>query len=166
MKGLELVKKTREYTDYIEEHLNNVWKAFKEIEKKCQHMTVMTDDSRYWALRQSVEDHDISKFSTEEFVQYRDSFFPLDGEEKKPLGDAWEHHKKSNDHHWQNWTQYKGNHPHYQEICCTHMVIDWLAMSYKFNDTPRNYYEKNKDEIELPEWAVRYIYEIFDALKK
>jgi hypothetical protein len=45
------------------------------------------------------------------------------------------------------------------------MVIDWLAMSYEFGDTPRSYYEKNREKIELPEWAVKYITELFTDLE-
>ena len=45
------------------------------------------------------------------------------------------------------------------------MVVDWLAMSYEFGDTPRSYYKKNKSRIKLPNWAVEYINELFDMLE-
>jgi hypothetical protein len=165
MKGLELVKQTRKYVDYIEEHLNNVWKAFLEINKKCESMRFIYDDYCYHTLRAMVLSHDLSKFSAKEFTQYRDCFVPLKGQKDKKLGSAWDHHKASNDHHWQNWTKSNNNHPYYQEICCAHMVIDWLAMSYKFGDTPRKYYEDHVAEIHIPDWSVTFIYEIFDALE-
>jgi hypothetical protein len=49
-------------------------------------------------------------------------------------------------------------------VHCTHMVIDWMAMGYKFGDTAQQYYEANKDKIELPDYAVDFIYEIFKRL--
>lgn len=45
------------------------------------------------------------------------------------------------------------------------MVIDWLAMSYEFGDTPREYYEANKDRIELTEDSEKLIYDIFNKLE-
>jgi hypothetical protein len=44
------------------------------------------------------------------------------------------------------------------------MVIDWMAMGIKFNDTAQSYYEKNKDKIDLPEKGVKFIYEIFEKV--
>jgi len=164
MKALELIMTTRAYLDYVEEHLNNVWKAFKEVEEKCKGMRFIWDDFCFHTLRGMVEEHDCSKMSAQELTQYRDCFFPLKGEDKKPLGIAWVNHKANNDHHWQNWTDPKHHHPYYQELCCAHMIIDWLAMSYKFGGSPREYYEKNKDDIKIPDWAIRQINEIFDCL--
>ena len=43
-------------------------------------------------------------------------------------------------------------------------IIDWVAMGFKFGDTARDYYEKNKAEIELPEWAIVLMYKIFDCI--
>ena len=46
------------------------------------------------------------------------------------------------------------------------MVLDWMAMGYKFGDTAQEYYEKNKEKIELPDWAIEFIYEIFRRVYK
>jgi len=45
------------------------------------------------------------------------------------------------------------------------MVLDWMAMGYKFGDTAQEYYEKNKEKIKIPSWAVDFIYQIFDRIK-
>lgn len=42
--------------------------------------------------------------------------------------------------------------------------VDWVAMGFEFGDTARDYYEKNKEEIKLPEWAIKLMYEIFDCI--
>ena len=39
-----------------------------------------------------------------------------------------------------------------------------MAMSLEFGDTAKSYYEKNKGEINLPEWSVKLMYEIFDCV--
>jgi hypothetical protein len=46
------------------------------------------------------------------------------------------------------------------------MVIDWMAMGYKFGDTAQQYYEKNKEKIKLPGYAVKFMYEIFNRINK
>lgn len=52
----------------------------------------------------------------------------------------------------------------YEDII--HMVIDWTAMGYKFGDTAQQYYESNKDKIELSDEHKMFMYEIFDRLNK
>ncbi len=44
------------------------------------------------------------------------------------------------------------------------MIFKEIAMSMKFGDTAREYYEKNKDKIKIPEWAEKMIYDIFDCV--
>jgi hypothetical protein len=161
---VQLIRRTREYLDYVEEHYNNVQRAFLEVEAKLQHDKIIYDDFYYWALRDAVFHHDASKLSAEEFVQYRKKFYPCDFEEPTELGDAWEHHKQENAHHWENWTKHTRYLPDMWMVDCVHMVIDWMAMSYKFGGNAREWYDKNKSTMQLPEYGKRYIEEIFDAV--
>jgi len=167
MRAILIINKTRDYLDYLEEHINNVQKAFKEIEIKCKDMRFITDDLFYHTLHAEVERHDLSKLSEYEFIQYRKAFFPVDGDPKYDMSEAWEHHKTMNPHHWENWTSQTGCkiHPDDWEIDCAHMVIDWMAMGYKFGDTAKEYYETNKDRIKLPPIAIFFIYEIFKRIE-
>lgn len=169
MQGLKLVKVTRDWLNHIEEHLLNVEKAFREVEVKCKDMRVIYNDYYYHLLRQDVINHDLSKFSKEEFTAYRGHFFQVAGFDTKWLNgsfsDAWEHHKKHNPHHWENWTKKKYYEPNLWEVDAMHMVIDWLAMSYRIGDTPRAYYEKNKDKIKLPDYGIDFIYDVFKRLE-
>lgn len=160
MKALEYINKTREYLDYIEDHLTNVSKAWNLLQEKCQDMNFIYDDWLFHMIDNEVKHHDLSKLSENELVQYRKCFYPTCKEEKQELGNAWGHHKKENKHHWQNWTQSNEN----QDIHCVHMVVDWIAMGLRFGDTAQQYYEKNKESIKLPDWAVVFIYEIFKRI--
>ena len=165
MKTLDIIQKTREYLDYLEEHIVNVEKAWKEMQVKCKDMRFIYDDFYHHWIDMQVQLHDVSKLSEYEFVQYRDAFFPLSYEEKEPLGSAWEHHKRHNPHHWENWTSLKiVSNPNEWEVHCVHMVIDWMAMGYKFGDTAQKFYEKNKEKIDLPDYAIDFIYEIFKRI--
>lgn len=141
MIGLEIIEKTKEYLDYLEEHLVNVRNAYDDVYKKCNHLK----DIGFWAdVYYAVKHHDLSKFSAEEFTQYREYFFHVNdcaiGPEAFKV--AWEHHKVCNTHHWESLKT---------EVDVAHMVIDWTAMGYKFGDTAKTYYDKNKDSIEIPE---------------
>ena len=163
MKGYEYVKRTREYLDYLEEHLSNVQKAWEVLKIKCKDMRFIYDDYIYHTLDNLIYNHDLSKFSKDEFTQYREAFFPVS--ECRSLDSAWDHHKDNNPHHWENWTKQEYTNPYEWEINCVHMIIDWMAMGFKFNDTAQIYYEKNKDKIILPDYAVLFIYEIFNRIK-
>lgn len=158
------IQKFREYLDYIERHYDNVQKAWKLIDDKCANKGFKWhwDDHCWHIIDQEVKSHDLSKLSAEEFTQYRQFFYPCDGEEKNKdlFKEAWEHHKENNIHHWQSWTK---KHPN-EEVFLVMMLVDWVAMGFEFGDTAKSYYEKNKDEIKLPEWAIKLMYEIFEHI--
>ncbi len=167
MIALHRIEQFRNYLDYLEEHILNVERAWKILQDCCPDMKFIWDDYSFHTLDAEIKYHDLSKFSAEEFIQYRLAFYSCDDEEKNtPLGAAWEHHKEHNPHHWENWTKTKNDTE--QEKHCVHMVVDWLAMSLKFGDSPQTFYEKQKltGKIDLPEWAEDFIFEIFDRFKK
>jgi hypothetical protein len=158
---IEQIKKFRDYLDYIEEHYNNVQTAWKLIQDKCKNMHFIYDDNLFHQLNVMIKNHDLSKLSAMEFTQYRQYFFPTCDEikNKELFKEAWQHHKENNDHHWQTWIKYDNNAK--QEIALIHNIVDWVAMGIKFGDTACDYYEKNKEEINLPHWAEKYMYAIF-----
>ena len=124
------------------------------------------------ALWERVLVHDESKYSEEEFIPYRKNFFPINAEEKEnnklDFDKAWEHHWKNNSHHWQyrkNKTSF--NKDNKEEVLdVLENVLDWMAMGYKFNDRPYQYYENNKNNIVLCDDERKYledlIYNIID----
>ena len=160
MDGQDYIDSTRAYLDYLEEHLNNIAKAFTELTDAC-------DGKEYWAsnlfdwelFKREVMEHDLSKFTKEEFVQYRDNFFPVSPEdnENSDFSSAWENHKICNPHHHESA---KG----FMDIA--HMLIDWMAMGYKFNDNPWDYYEKMKDSLDISEDHRVYLLRLLNNLKE
>lgn len=162
----EKIQKFREYLDYVERHYDNVQKAWDLINEKCKNkgFSFIYDDCKWWTIDDEVKNHDLSKLSMEEFTQYRQFFYPTKDEvkDKKLFLSAWEHHKENNVHHWQNWTvKHKG---FADDVFMVMNLIDWIAMGFEFGDTARDYYEKNKKDIELPEYAIKVMYEIFDCI--
>lgn len=184
MKGLQDIGKIREYCDYVEEHLLNIEAAWMTLREACQHMRFVYDDYVYHSIDHMVRMHDLSKMSAEEFIPYQRKFFPAEeykggvwvrkpehiAEEKAAdkiaFDAAWQHHQDENPHHWQNWARAEYSNPYEAECHCVCMVIDWMAMGLKFGDTAQQYYEANKSKIEMPEWAVTFIGEMFAALNE
>ncbi len=171
MKGQDYIDQTRKYLDYLEEHLNNVAKAFQEISEACKDMPWCVDDYTWHTLRNEIEYHDLSKFSKEEFTQYRAKFFSVDDElhDSQQLDidfdKAWAHHKLKNTHHHESIrrdSKILGN----TERDVIHMIVDWMAMGYKFGDTAKEYYEANSNDINLTEYEIKFMYELFDRLYK
>ena len=167
---IEQIIKTREYLNYIEEHYNNVQKAWEIIKEKCKDMFFMADDYRYFSIQEAVETHDFSKLSPQEFLPYRKKFYPTKWEEEndntieREFNSAWEHHKKNNPHHFENWKEIKG-YPAI-EVHVVHNMIDLIAMSMKFGGTAESFYEKNKTEFDFPQWADEFVHEIFESIKQ
>lgn len=168
MLAIDYIEKTREYLDYLERHIRNVEKAWKIFKEKCADFRVIQDDVFYNHLERDIFNHDVSKLLEDEFIQYRRAFYPTEFEKRDDyLKTAWPHHIENNSHHWQNWTKRTSLwfHPDDWEVDCAHMVIDWMAMGFEFGDTPKSYYEKNMDKIELPAYAIDFIYEIFKRIE-
>ena len=171
MKTLELIAKTREYLDYIEEHVLNVQKAFEIANDKWKNDSIIYDDWKWHELKGLIECHDDCKLSEDEFVQYRKYFYPTDTEEhyansthgvpstafaQEGFDNAWEHHKANTRHHWETMP----THPIYRQIFLAEMVLDWIAMSMKFGGTAIEYYEKEKQKIEISSSDQSYALEL------
>lgn len=141
------------YTDYINEHINNVkliWYNFKDLNA--------TYNLKSEKINYLINCHDLSKFSNEEYEGYRLKFYPEKNEEKNEekndliFKHAWNHHQKSNPHHWQYWVMWKNKESIALEMDYEYvieMLCDWSAMSLKFKDYPSNFYNKNKNNMLL-----------------
>ena len=171
-KYFKIKKNTRLYKKYIEEHKENIMKAFDEM--KDNHIIYqLGGDDLLNKLYNRAICHDASKYSIEEFEPYRKNFFPISQQEKEDNKEtfkkAWQHHCQVNSHHWQHRQNKKSfNRDNDEEVLdVLENILDWLAMSYKFHDRPYQYYENNKNHIILNEDEKKFleyiIYEGIDA---
>ena len=147
-------KQEKAYLKYIENHKENIYKAFDEM-KECSIVYQLGGDDLLNALFRRVVEHDNSKYSLQEFDAYRKNFFPISQQEKeenkKDFEKAWEHHWRHNPHHWQyrqNKESFNRNNEE-EVLDVLENVLDWMAMGYQFNDRPYQYYENNKENIKL-----------------
>jgi hypothetical protein len=169
MRALERIDKIREYCDYVERHLLNVKAAWRIVQDNCGQLHPLHDDHCRAFMDNEIIHHDLSKMSPEEFIPYQRQFFPVGERPKKDNAEfaaAWENHKRCNPHHWESWTKRTESFPNENACHCVMMVCDWMAMGMEFGDTAEEYYERSKDKINLPDWAIRLIREIFACLNK
>lgn len=144
----------REYKKYVDEHISNVKETWNDIQynKKC--MDIITKnisgdlDIFIQVMDSCISAHDMSKYSIEEWEPYRKNFNPVNEQEKENnlanFEKAWDHHKKTNMHHWNWWAETKKEDKmplnNVIEMCC-----DWIAMSKKFGGDAYNWYKKQTD---------------------
>lgn len=167
---IRVMVKTAEYLEYIKDHYNKVQQAWKDVQAACEDNSFVWDDFRWMMLEQEIQNHDLSKLSAEEFVPYRDKFFSAavdnydDEMVEFAFDKAWEHHKENNDHHWENWTKTLPCNPYYHEMCCMHMIIDWIAMADARGNPIDKFYNENKDKIKIPAWAHELVQDVLKCV--
>lgn len=166
MKAHDYINATRAYLCYLEKHISNVEKAWRLNKAKLANLDILLALGNREFLDIQIAYHDLSKFSAEEFTQYRKRFYPVQGclsEHGTSFNKAWANHKLENEHHWES-INYSSSQQQWK-LNIIHMVIDWTAMGYVFGDTAKAYYEANKDRIEFPSYVVEFLYEVFTLLE-
>ena len=119
--------------------------------------------------------HDLSKYTPSDFAGYANFFFGSNGarkanpninpdEIKKAFDDAWAHHQKINDHHWQFWivrgVDFDQAIPMPKD-CADEMICDWIGAA-KANyqnepDIPLPWYKENRSRLNLHDKTREYI---------
>ena len=159
--------KEQEYLEYIKEHIYLVCMAYKKyffpylqddtLTINCPY--VSDNEMRYYINQCGlhISNHDASKFSDDEFDGYRVKYFPtlkeenLDDEKQKEIDarvdECWEHHYKNNPHHPKYWVDSETGAPTDMKLdAIIEMICDWCAMSEKFHNDVREWYEKDAVE--------------------
>ena len=155
-------EKEREYLAYIDEHISTVKKVWLALQ---EHLTdyYWLDDCYYHILNDRISRHDQSKYDSCEFGGYRQFFYPENENEKNAIAfnHAWNHHQKTNDHHWEYWLligksgkieALKMDGPSIIEMMC-----DWTAMSVKFKNIPSKWFDANKEKMVLHQDTIQTI---------
>lgn len=140
----------KNYKRYVDEHIENVNKAFSEFGPAlCKALSI--DLGR---LKEMIEIHDQSKYSEEEFEGYRKYFYPTHLEDSESLNKyafdlAWDHHVKNNPHHPEFWVRQDEDTGELipedmPNTFIAEMLLDWQAMGYKFGDNAYQYRNSDK----------------------
>lgn len=158
---IQAINATREYLNYLEQHYNNVQKAFQMAVEKWSSEEIISNHIFFDQLKEQIKMHDYSKLSSQEFIQYRQHFYPTDYEKDnlilKELYSrfriAREHHRDINSHHWQSIEHIKED----KKVHYAHMIIDLIAMSFTFNSSAEEYFFIKKDGMRIDHEYEEYV---------
>ena len=176
----EWLSKNKEYLAYIDNHITNVKTAFNILFKKpfneidAQELQISIEDLNKARnkVKDSLDKHDISKYSDEEFDAYRLKYFMTKSEQNKYSNDfgykeivdenynkAWHHHFIENDHHPEHWkwVDLVENRYVIRDVARSeavemplyailHMLCDWEAMSIKFKNKVSEWYTTSAED--------------------
>lgn len=162
---------SKEYDDYIKQHIANVGKGFRWLSENLQEVINRGDLLTY----PNILTHDDSKMTKEEYDAYDKYFYGGNRSYKvvQEFNYAWLHHIHNNPHHWQYWIlinddKEKGDtvlDMPYQYII--EMICDWWAFSWASDNLYEvfGWYEARKDYIKLSDNTRKTVEAILDKIK-
>ena len=172
---IEQKEKENEYRKYIDNHINNVKKAWETMKSNSECMELISKylnssiKASISLIDELIKKHDLSKYEKEEFDAYRRNFYPVNDDEKnnnkESFDKAWEHHYTNNLHHWDYWYK-SGNMDKMGFAFCTEEVCDWIGMAYQFNQSANEWYHQNSNDIHLGEKQRTFTEELLNRFYK
>ena len=140
------VQKREEYLRYINEHIENVKRAYDIFVSIDWDESIISHDDLV-LLGDRIKRHDESKYSDEEFEGFRMHFHSINEKEKQEhqeeYDEAWKHHYMTNDHHPEHWV-HDGIVEEMSITAIAEMICDWQAMSFKYGGTCLSWYNTIK----------------------
>lgn len=139
----EFTTQEKRYLNYIKDHIAKVRKSFDERIHVIERVLGLSSAEMQEMITR-IENHDLSKYTVDEFPNYRNWFYPDEGEVKNDAGFAWAwtHHWKNNDHHPEFWVRNNTPLP-MTKTAIAEMILDWEAMSRAFGGNPRTWFEQS-----------------------
>lgn len=170
---------SKEYDNYIKQHVENVYKGFKWIEDNAPELLL----DEYSDYKHLIFNHDTSKHNPDEYEAY-DTYFYGGNRSFEVVSNfrrAWLLHIHRNPHHWQYWVLINDD-PEEGEILLDmplpyiiEMVCDWWAFSWKKGNLYEifKWYEEHKGYMKLSsntranvEYILAYINAVLDIKKE
>lgn len=171
------------YKEYVNNHIRFVQKAFNYKDHMiaryfCKAFGIKLEDSFISKMIPIIQDHDMSKFSDEEFSAYAAKFYPCNDDKgfedsiKEEFEKAWKHHYMNNSHH-PEWYYYrfgkKTSNYSIKNQDIIEMVCDWCAMSMNFKQSLylwwKNEGRDEKDHL-IPAAIIKYIDQFMEDNKE
>ena len=154
-----------EYLKHVLEHKKRVLISWIYI---CDTLCELDfiDKSDVDDISKLIMKHDESKFRLDEFVAYARRFNgPRQKNEKVRINfkEAVKLHKERNLHHYEALKAYKGDD---WKCYVVELVCDYIAMGWELDNYILEYYDKVKDEINLPPEYKSYLETILSILRE
>lgn len=162
-------KYLKDYTKYILEHKYNVKKAFDWLLNNLADEINFGDIDK---VKNLIDQHDLSKWSVEEFEPYALYFNVDKNKYKEDFDKAWNHHQKCNPHHWQYWVLVNDEEGtkalDMPQEYIIEMICDWWSFSHKQNKLAEifSWYEKQKSNQILSDKTKKEVEFILSKIKE
>ena len=159
---------SKEYDDYLENHIHYVKRAFNWI------IDNLYLDLDYLILRDwmsIVYRHDASKLNPEEYEGY-DQWFYGENLNREAFDLAWLHHIHNNPHHWQHWVLINDDDLstalEMDEVFVIEMISDWWSFSWKDGNLYEifSWYDHHKDHMILHPNTRAMVESILDRIRQ
>lgn len=162
---------SREYDNYLQEHIENVQKGFRWMQEHLP--SLISDEFDYSNI---LYHHDNSKRQPKEYKAY-DAFFYGRNKSFQVVQDfnyAWLHHIHHNPHHWQYWILIADEaeegtkaldipYPYIIEMIC-----DWWSFSWKTGNLYEifDWYKQHKERMILSTKTRATVEDILNKIKE
>ena len=165
---------SEKYDEYIKEHKNNVYEAFKWIKENIPEVLPPADELGLCEYHcQSY--HDVSKYNQNEYEAY-DAYFYGGNKSYEVVNAfkyAWLKHIHENEHHWQHWILINDDPQEgtialdMPDIYIIEMVCDWMSFSIAKGDMNELFawYNAHKDHMILSDYTRMKVEGILEAIK-
>lgn len=126
----------------------------------------LINETEFQKINQLIIYHDNSKISKEEWLPYARKFNPIGNQDIDKVSaefkEAVKHHKGNNFHHFELLKTYIGP---YWKCYIIEMICDYIAMGWEFGTYIFEYYDANKEKIDLPIPYQEYLDEVLNLLR-
>lgn len=162
------------YDEYLQDHKNNVYKAFEWLKEHYFPKHIYDNDFINELAHMTQFNHDASKTDIEEYEAYDQHFYGNRSyENEEAFLYAWNHHLHNNPHHWQYWilvNDDKDNGEKLLEIPDKYifeMICDWWSFSWRSGNLYEifDWYEKGKDYRKINPVSLEKIETILATIK-
>ena len=169
---------SKPYDEYLEDHIENVKKAFNwMIDQGILDFLDLNDDEieKYSKV---IYNHDNTKCWADEYEAYDRYFYPDEYEDNPPFSQrveeyhrAWLEHIHRNPHHWQHWVLINDNGfftvlP-MPEVYVIEMICDWWSFSWKKGNLYEifDWVDENSPHILLDNETIRLVEKILNRIR-
>jgi len=125
----------------------------------------MLNEEEFKKITNLIIWHDQSKMDKDEWEAYAEKFYgdKKTSEVKAAFEIAKNSHKSKNLHHFESLKDYEGND---WKCYIVELVCDYIAMGWEFDNYILEYYESEKENIELPKEYKEYLESILNILRE
>lgn len=166
---------SKQYDQYLKDHINGVHEAFVWLKKNLPNL-LSADLVSSDRMEDIIKSHDMSKYSNHEYDAYDKYFYSkhTSKEIETEFNKAWLHHIHVNPHHWQHWILIEDDPQSDKNICIEipyqfiiEMICDWWSFSFRKNNLHEifTWYDSHKNHIQLHPASRKIVENILDKIK-